>query len=511
MAFHYRLLDYFYHCLSGSGSKSGNGSGSGSRNGSGSDGGNDSGSGTSTPGAGAEAVGSIAILIILFGWYLNRRAVKTEEAMLSPLRRTALAWQSWHGTRFSGAILSNTDFSEADLRYTRFTGAQFKHPVLTGAKNLHLARTVNTPLQSPIIRKMLADRTVDTRDFSFQHARGLFFKGIDLSECNFYHADLSEADFSDCNLTDANLSEAMVFGTLFDRAQLTGAIIDNWGMDKHTRFDNAVCTFVYTKRDQSERNPPDGEFKPGELSKLYQEIANTVDFIVHSSDELEALLRAIESIKQQGGDIVIQSLERKNESVVIRTQSDEAIDKAAIYAEVKAQTAVEMNRLEQRNKMLELELKHTKESHQRESELQARHSDTLAQFVTQAIEHNKVEIMHDNSRNIHNSTVSHSALNQGDASTVSNHIEQVADPELKADLRALQHLIQQSSLSANDKKTAQESIDELATVSHQPEAERKSLARRSLAFLKDLHTDLSDAIEVGKQYGALIARIIAWF
>lgn len=59
-----------------------------------------------------------------------------------------------------------------------------------------------------------------------------------------------------CDLTDADLSEVMVYNTSFNHAAMTGAIIDNWGMDKHTQFEDMDCEFVYTQRDRSERNPP---------------------------------------------------------------------------------------------------------------------------------------------------------------------------------------------------------------------------------------------------------------
>lgn len=437
-------------------------------------------------------------IYLLLGWYLNRRSLQFEEPMLSLLRRSALAWRCWDGTQFFGATLAHTDFTEADLAAARFAGAKFHQPDFTRAKNLHLAWTYATPLEHKPIRTLLTEGTIDNRDFSNLNLRGLSFKGLNLTGCNFYHTDLSEADFSGCNLTDADLSEAMVLGTRFSNATVTGAIIDNWSMDKHTQFDGVICDFVYTKRNKDERNPPQGDFKPGEFSKLYQEIANTVDFIAHTPDELTALLRAIDSIKQQGGDIVIQSLERKNESVVVRTQSVDAIDKAAIYAEVRAQMAEEMNLLQQEKQLLLQKV-----------DLQTKHIDTFTLILSKAVEGPK--IMNDHSRHYGNISAHSSAVNLGDASTVNNHIEQVADAELKAALQTLQQLLDNSHLPEIDKQQAHQAIDDLAAVSQKPETERKSLARRSLAFLKDLQQDLSSVAELGEQYGKLLLKVAAWF
>ncbi|MBS0496848.1 MAG: pentapeptide repeat-containing protein [Proteobacteria bacterium] len=461
------------------------------------------------------AVAAIMTFIyLLLGWYLNRRCLKSEEPMLAILRRYALAWHCWGGTQFSGAVLAHTDFSEADLTAARFAGAHFQQPNFIHAKNLHLAWTYASPLEYKPVRALLTEGTIDDRDFSNFNLRGLSFKGLSLSGCNFYHADLSEADFSGCDLTGTDLSEAMVLGTRFSNATMTGALIDNWSMDKQTQFDGVICDFVFTKRNKDERNPPDGTFfKPSEFSKLYQEIANTVDFIAHTPDELTALLRAIDHIKQQGGDIVIQSLERKNESVVVRTQSDEGIDKAAIYAEVKEQVVKEMYLLQQQHatQLLQQKLELTEAHHQRETELRDKHDSLLAQFVNKAIENPKVEIMNDNSRRIEHASINHSAVNLGDHSTVSNHIEQVADAELKAALQTLQQLLADSHLADIDKQQAHQAVDELAAVSQKPQAERKSLARRSLSFLKDLQQDLSSVAELGEQYGKLLIKVMAWF
>ncbi|QOJ20475.1 MAG: pentapeptide repeat-containing protein [Gammaproteobacteria bacterium] len=450
----------------------------------------------------------MAFIYFLLGWYLNYRTLLSEEPMLAWLRRYALAWRCWGGTKFFRATLAHTDFTEADLTAARFAGAKFRQPSFIHAKNLHLAWTYASPLEHKQVRTLLTESRNGWDRWNFSNPynryffnlklRGLSFKGLDLSYCSFCRADLSEADFSNCDLTDADFSEAMVYGARFSNAKMTGAIIDKWGMDKRTQFDGVICDFVYTKRNREERNPPQGDFKPGEFSKLYQEIANTVDFIAHTPDELTALLRAIDSIKQQGGDIVIQSLERKNESVVVRTQSDESIDKAAIYAEVKAQTEKELLVLQQEKQLLLQKV-----------ELQEQQADTLKQFLKLAIESPKT--MNDNSRHYSNITAHNSAVNLGDASTVSNHIKQVADAELKAALQTLQQLLADSHLSDIDKQQAHQAVDDLAVVSQKPQAERKSLARRSLSFLKDLQQDLSSVAELGEQYGKLLIKVMAWF
>lgn len=349
-------------------------------------------------------------------------------------------------------------------------------------------------MENRSVRQLLTDGRVGDGNFSYAALRGLSLTGLNLSDCNFYHADLSDTDLSDCDLTGADLSEAMVLGTCFNGATLTGAIIDRWSMDKQTQFEGVICEFVITDRDKQERNPSQGQFKPGEFTKLYQEIANTIDFIAHTPNDLEALLRAIQSIKQQGGDIVIQSLERKNDSVVVRTQSCDAIDKASLYAEIKEQQAQELLLLQQ-------EVKHlTQQIESKEQQI-----DTFTHIIFKTLE--RPITMNDNSRHYGNISAQHAAINLGDHSSVSNQIEQVADPELKSALQALQQSFDKSDLPAAVKELAQANIAQLAEASHKSDVERKSLARKSLDALKDLST----LIKAGTDLGELIAKISVWF
>lgn len=446
------------------------------------------------------------LIYLLLGFFIKKKSIVDENNLLTWHRKYYLIWIGWGGVNFFGANLAFVNFSQADLRGVCFIGSSLFHSIFQNVSNFHLARTESTILSPKKVRVLLTEKNLIDRDFSGLNLRALCFANLDLVEVDFCQADLSEVDFSSCDLRGADLSEATVLGTNFERAQLTGAIIDQWNTDKRTCFDGVDCEYVYTKRDKSFKNPPHGTFKAGEFSKLYQEIANTVDFIVHTPEELQALLRAIESIKQQGGEIVIQSLERKNESVVVRTQSPEAIDKAAIYAQV---------REEMDSQIQLLKSEHEKQLLTQRIELgEMYHDKTMDSLIKMASQFNRPSsiIMNDHSRTISNSTLTNSATNLGDNSTVSNNvIEQVADAQLRTDLQKLHELLTHSTLPADDKKQAQQSVTELAQASEKPAAERKSMARRSLAFLKELREDLGSMADLGVQYGETLARVVLWF
>ena len=180
--------------------------------------------------------------------------------------------------------------------------------------------------------------------------------------------------------------------------------------------------------------------------------------------------------------------------MVVRTQSYDAIDKASLYAEVKEQQAQELLLLQQ-------EVRHlTQQIESKEQQI-----DTFTHIIFKTLE--RPITMNDNSRHYGNISAQHAAINLGDHSSVSNQIEQVADPELKSALQALQQSFDNSDLSAAVKELAQANIAHLAEASHKPAVERKSLARKSLDALKDLST----LIKAGTDLGELIAKISLWF
>ncbi len=472
---------------------------------------------------GTNAAVIIAITTNLLAWYLSYRCIRYEESMLLPLRRLTLKWHCWGGTQFAGATLLETDFRGTDLKHARFSGCKFIRCHFHDTLNLHLANTLNTALEPLAVRQLVLEGKTPVRDFNFYNLRGMVFAGLDFQSCNFYHADLSEADLRGCNLTDCNFSEAMALGTLFDNAIFTGAIIDNWSIDKTTQFNSADCRFVYLKKDKTERNPPQGEFKVGDFAKLYQEIANTVDFIAHTPAELQALLRAIEKIKADGGEIFIQQMERKADSVILRVQSegDVEIDKSAIYAEVQQQKDIELLAIRQEYEQKLLSQQHELDKEKIRNEAKTEQVDLLAGLLKEAIHKptviNSGDIgelnMSNNSRSISGATIQNSAVSLGDNSTVSNNIQQLPDNqgELKDVLTQLVALLEKSQLAGNDKQKIEQEIVSLTEIATKPADERKSAGGKAVSTLKDLTSIFNDLPEIAVKYGELIAKLVLLF
>jgi len=144
------------------------------------------------------------------------------------------------------------------------------HCRFTGATCLNRANTLQTTLEPHAVRDLLVHGQTEQRDFSGYDLRGISFAGLRLNGFNFHRANLNQADFRGADLTGADLSKVSALGAVFDSATLTGAIIADWNIDTETRFNRVVCKYVYLQRDQSQRNPPAGEFQDGEFTSLYQ-------------------------------------------------------------------------------------------------------------------------------------------------------------------------------------------------------------------------------------------------
>lgn len=459
------------------------------------------------------------LIYLCLGLYLGWRTNKKEEIQLSLLRNLSLKLACFRGTQFAFANLNNTDFSEADLRYARFQDAKITACNFRDTKNHHLALTKNSVLETRKVRELVVNGILQDTYFAEMNLHGLNFSGLDLRSADFNEANISFADFTGCDLSEANLSKVTAVGACFNQCKMTGAIIENWNIDTQTQLNDIECDYVYLSADKTQRNPPQGEFKAGEFSKLYQEISNTVDFIAHTPAELQALLRAIEKIKNEGSDIFIQQIERKTESVVIRVQNegDTEFDKAAVYAEVQKQKEIEFKALEAeyKQKLLEQKVEHLEEKDQ----LRKENQDLLAELTKMAIQkqpniHVETKAMNDNSRHqSFNGTANNSNINFGDNSTQTNTVQQTQNDtgELQELLSQLKTLINNSQLSDTRKQKALDKTKDLEQASNKPKEEQENIVQQTLSYFDGLSDSLENVPETAIKLGETVAKIASWF
>jgi hypothetical protein len=74
--------------------------------------------------------------------------------------------------------------------------------------------------------------------------------------------------FRKANLTDIDFSHSEINNTDFSHAVLTGACICNWVINTHTQFAHIYCQYLYLEPTHQNRQPPQGNFQPGELELL---------------------------------------------------------------------------------------------------------------------------------------------------------------------------------------------------------------------------------------------------
>ena len=68
-----------------------------------------------------------------------------------------------------------------------------------------------------------------------------------------------------------------------------------------------------------ERRPSSGEFKPGEFTKLFTEILDTVDLIFDNGVDWKAFVNAFDQVRIENEDLdlTIQSIENKGDGVIV--------------------------------------------------------------------------------------------------------------------------------------------------------------------------------------------------
>ena len=305
----------------------------------------------------------IAILIIFLCTNISRRILAGDENY-TLFRRIIIAAAANSGTSFRGANLTEANFTGAILRNTDFSKANLTHTIWHQAEKLELARLEKTILDNPAVRDLLVNRNPSNHCYENACLEGAYLvdfdlryvnlKNANLSQANLTRANLNKTDLTEAKLTQANLQSAnleesiltktQAIGTNFTQANFTGACgLGSWNIDGTTKLNGVNCRFVYLGDKQgvtqdSERRPQSGEFAPGEFTKLFQVVINTVDLIFRNGLDVEALSKALKDVQTQNQDIPlqIQSIENKGDGfVVVKVNVSQEVDRTKIHSQLK--------------------------------------------------------------------------------------------------------------------------------------------------------------------------------
>lgn len=363
--------------------------------------------------------------------------------------------------------------------------------------------------------------------------KGANLTGADLKEANLKHADLSEATFQGACLEWANLNRTQAVGTDFTSAQMTGACVQAWNIESTTKLDNIDCRFVYLlenpkpETDDRERRPSSGEFQPGEFTKLFEEVLNTVDLIFRNGIDWKAFVTAFNKVQAENEDteLALQSIENKGDGVVVvKVGVPDGADKEKIHSDFTQSYQIALQAVEEKYKAL-LQAKdneiviYRQQSGEMKEIIGLLAKQTINVQVDNKVENKHMPNSYDASRNISvggDFNASGQAFSLGDISgAVTNTINELPKsdepekPGIKELLTQLQTAIEaDTNLSKEDKAEALEQVKALAEAGKNPqEGAMQKAAKTAMKILKGTISSLPSAATLVEACGKLLPLI----
>ena len=487
-------------------------------------------------GAGALAValagaGAGAGVFVIFSAYIGWRSLKGDERDYL-IRFYAIAFAATRGTSFHGADLTDADFTGATLKNTDFRAANLTRTRFYEAKKLDFARPGNTILSNPAVLNLLVTLNGRHKSYIGANLRGANLMGADLKEANFKNADIIEATFQGANLEWANLTLTQAVGTNFTKAHITGACVEAWNIESTTILDNVDCRFVYLLEypkpgtDDRERRPSSGEFHPGEFTKLFKEVLNTVDLIFRNGIDWKAFVTAFKKVEVQNQDVelAIQTIENKGDGVVVvKVAVPENANKEKIHSDFTQNYQLALAAVEEKYKA-QLQAKDNEIVIYRQQSAEI--TEIVKLLANKPINvqfDNKLEnknMTNDSSRKVEIGSVgrdfiaSGQALNLGEISgTVINTINELPSapepdkPGIKELLTQLKTAIEtDTDLTTKDKEKALKQVRSLAEAAQNPQ-EKQDLADTAITMLKGTIANLPTAAKLVEECGKLLPLI----
>ncbi|MGK7894403.1 MAG: pentapeptide repeat-containing protein [Xenococcus sp. (in: cyanobacteria)] len=197
--------------------------------------------------------------------------------------------------------------------------------------HLKSANLYSTDLRGAnLFRVDLTDANLHCADLHRADLRGADLKGVILTNANLYRAnlyraylkkanlrgaDLKGAILTDANLGGANLSgvklcRAQALATNFEGANLNGTCIEDWNINSQTNLQNVKCDYIYLKAIYTEEeekkifvdrvpHDPDKIFAPGEFTKRYQKILETVNLYFGEGIDWQVFLNSFQKLQEE--------------------------------------------------------------------------------------------------------------------------------------------------------------------------------------------------------------------
>lgn len=272
------------------------------------------------------------------------------------IRSAAIAFATIGGTSFRGANLTDVDFTKAQLKSADFRDSKIKPTILTRSNwhqvtKLDRARPGNTILRNSVVRELLVTHRGASKSYAGCNLQGANLIGADLRNADLRGADISQATFERAWLENANLTKVRALGTNFHQTKLTGACLESWNIDSTTQLKGAICDYVYLLNNQQERRPNSGTFEPGEFTKLFEEVLDTIDLIFRNGLDWRAFVAAFGKVRVEKGEteLDIQSIENKGDGVmVVKLKASPDADKGRLHQSMMSEYEITLKAIEEK-------------------------------------------------------------------------------------------------------------------------------------------------------------------
>ena len=408
--------------------------------------------------AGIKAIVIVTALAgIIFNTIINLLVTRRSLAGDSrdKLTRNISIWLgSQGGTRLVGSNLTDASFQEADLKGIHVYQADLTRANFHLSKQVNLSRLGKTILANFLVQNLLVTLRGSGQSYVGLNLKGACLAGADLSDADLTEADLSNATLEGATLERATLIKTQALGTNFYQAILTGATLEAWNIDSTTNIDGAICDYVYLLRNHQERRPSSGSFAPGDFTKLFQEVLDTIDLIFQNGVDWKAFVRTFNDVQGQydNADLGVQAIENKGDGVVVvKLHASPDADKPAIHQSFTEIYQLALQEAEARYKA-QLDAKDDQIADYRQ---QSANMQEVVKLLAQrpinvdvkATSESKSMQVNDHSRNISiGGNATGNVFQSGDGNTASIEFQQVTLPppdrvNIQAELAALQAIL----------------------------------------------------------------------
>ena len=203
------------------------------------------------------------------------------------------------------ANLEGANLKYSNLKYANLEGANLKYSNLKSV-NLESANLKSINLESAKLDRPSLEYAI----LKGAKLENINLSGADLEGFKFSGFNLSGFDFFGTVLFGVNLKRVQALATNFEGATLTGACIEDWNINSRTNLQNVKCDYIYLKEIYSEeqdkwifadRVPHDSDkiFAPGEFTKRYQKILETVNLYFGEGIDWQVFLHSFQKLQEE--------------------------------------------------------------------------------------------------------------------------------------------------------------------------------------------------------------------